>query len=52
MMSIDTFNPQHSTLEASYYTVGFFRGIKRGFYIMECVEIEEKISQKQAVMYE
>ena len=52
MMSIDKFNAHHNTSEASDNTFGLFRGMKRGFYIMECVEIEEKISRKRAEMYE
>ena len=32
--------------------MGLFRGMKRGFNIMERDEIEEKIARKLAAMYE
>ena len=46
VMSIDTFHPRHNTLDSINHTFGFFKGMKRGFDIMECVEIEEKTAQK------
>ena len=50
MMRSDTFHPHHNRLESSEHTFVFFRGMKREFNIMECVEIEEKIARKLFVM--
>ena len=40
MIRSNIFHPCHNASKASEHTFGVFRGIKRGFNIMECVEIE------------
>ena len=52
MMRSENFRPRHNTLEAIDHTFGFFIGTKRGFNILECVEIEEKKARKRAAMHE